>query len=298
LAARHRLGVVLLLEGPIADEINGLRRALGDAALGRIGPHVTLVPPVNVRVGDLDAALGVVRSAAAACGRPLTVILGPPSTFLPANPVVHLPVSGDLPRLTRLRDAVFTGPLERSLRWPWVPHVTLADDADPGTIPPALAVLRAYEAVTVVERVVVLEERHGPAGRRWEPWADADLAPRVVVGRGGLDLTLTGGRVLDPAAARLVEDAGLAVPAPGVGLVVTGVSEGRLAGVAAAWRTDAGGRVLVVVDPERRRSGFGRQLLARVESAVRAAGWDCPTLIASGPAGFYAACSGWSAPQA
>ena len=48
MANRHRLGVAVVIDPPVADEINGLRRAVRDGALDRIAPHVTLVPPVNV----------------------------------------------------------------------------------------------------------------------------------------------------------------------------------------------------------------------------------------------------------
>jgi 2'-5' RNA ligase len=334
--SKRRLGVALLLDAPLADEINGLRRAVGDRALGRIDPHITLVPPVNVRGESVAGALEIVRAAARACGRPLALTLGPPGTFAPANPVVHLPVGGDLAPLRRLRDATFAGPLARTLSWPWVPHVTLADDVDPASIDAMLAVLAHFEVATVIDRVVVLEERHYAAGRRWEPLADAALAPGALVGRGGLDLMLVEGRVVDPQAAALIAGAGLALPAwasgavasldrsdpsgpsargssapgssapgpsapgpsaPGPsapGIVVTGLVGGMLVGVALAWRTDAGGRILVVVAAPHRRSGLGRQLLLHTESAVRGAGWDCPVLVAPQPAGFYRACSRWS----
>lgn len=303
MASRRRLGVALLLDPPLADEINGLRRGLGDGALGRIDAHITLVPPVNVRAEEIPAALEIVRRAARACGRPLGLTLGPPGTFAPANPVVHLPVGGDTETLRRLRDATFAGPLERTLSWPWVPHVTLADAVDPAGIEAALVALAHFQVETEVDRVVVLEERRGPAGRRWEPFADAALAPGALVGRGGQDLMLVQGRLLDPAAADLITAAGY--QAPGVSeadvgrggsdlLVITGGVDGVLAGVAVAWRTDAGGRVLVAVAPARRHSGLGRHLLAHVEAAVRAAGWACPVLAAPQPAGFYRACSRWS----
>jgi 2'-5' RNA ligase len=88
---KRRLGVVLLVPPPWAAEIDGLRRALGDGALGRIAPHLTLVPPVNVREEDVPAALAVLRSAAAEVDGPsLVVRLGPAATFSPENPVVYL----------------------------------------------------------------------------------------------------------------------------------------------------------------------------------------------------------------
>ena len=60
---RVRLGVVLLVPPPVAGEIDGLRRAVGDGALGKVAPHVTLVPPVNVRDERLlDAVHGPVST--------------------------------------------------------------------------------------------------------------------------------------------------------------------------------------------------------------------------------------------
>ncbi len=54
---KRRLGVALLIPAPLDREIDGLRRAVGDGALGRIPPHLTLVPPVNVREDRLGEAL-------------------------------------------------------------------------------------------------------------------------------------------------------------------------------------------------------------------------------------------------
>jgi hypothetical protein len=48
---RVRLASALLVPEPFAREIDGLRRALDDD-IDRVPPHLTLVPPVNVRVGS------------------------------------------------------------------------------------------------------------------------------------------------------------------------------------------------------------------------------------------------------
>jgi 2'-5' RNA ligase/GNAT superfamily N-acetyltransferase len=201
---RRRLGVALLLDPPLADEIDGLRRAVGDRALGRIPPHVTLVPPVNVAERDLASALARLRDAAASVSGPMRLVLGPPATFLPDNPVLHLPVGGDTDALGRVRATVFAGPLSRPEAWPWTPHVTLADEADPARLEAALRVLGGYQAGFEADRLVLLEERKTGKARRWRPLADAVFGPRLVVGRGGLELELTLGRLLDPEAAALL----------------------------------------------------------------------------------------------
>src|SRR5438309_8595120 len=102
-----RLGVVLLIPPPLDREIDTLRRAVGDGTYGRVPAHVTLVPPVNVNAERLPDALRVLRRAAAGF-RPFSVHFGPPATFLPANPVLYLPLAGaGRASVFELRERVF-----------------------------------------------------------------------------------------------------------------------------------------------------------------------------------------------
>jgi 2'-5' RNA ligase len=113
-----------------------------------------------------------VLSEAAAASGPMRLELGPLATFLPANPVLYLRVGGDVDRVRHLRDEVFRPPLLRPLTWPFVPHVTVADDAEPDRIESALDVLRDYTGSCQVTQIHLLQER---PGRIWEPIAAADL---------------------------------------------------------------------------------------------------------------------------
>jgi len=196
----------VLLPAEVAAEVDGLRRACGDPALGRVPSHLTLVPPVNVRAEDLPAALTRLRAAAAAVPGPLELVLGPPATFLPINPVLYLEVGGpDLAAVHRLRDRVFAFPLERRLTWPFVPHVTVADGADPDRIDAAVTALADFAIPVTFERVHLLEEGEQ---RTWRPLADCPLGPPDLVGRGGFELELTTTDLLDPEAAAFLADAG------------------------------------------------------------------------------------------
>ena len=300
--SKRRVGVALLPDPPVSDALDGLRRALGDPSLGRIPPHITLVPPVNVRGAELGGALARLRAAAAGQPGPLRLNLGPPATFLPDNPVVFLEVGGDLARLGALRDAVFAPPLRRPLSWPWVPHLTVADSASEDRIAAALTALDRFAVAATLDRVVLLEERRGQV---WSSLADAALSPATVVGRGGLALDITRGRILDPEVRHMLHEAGAASaewcgegsrpPGPHFPpIVLSARREGLPAGVATAWRADDGGHVAVFVDLAVRRQGVGGTLLAHLESAVVAAGWACPALHAHGPAGFYGARSSYS----
>lgn len=305
-----RLCAALLIDPPQRDEIDGLRRGLGGAAgLGRIAPHVTVVPPVNVASAGLRRAQTTLRAAAGSAPGPLHLELGPVATFAPANPVLYLQVGGDLHGLARLRARLLAPPLSppssRPDLRPFVPHVTLGRATDPVWTAAAIAALACYRMTVACDRVVLLAERSDAGGRRWVPWADAALLPAAVVGRGGLPLELTRGRLVDPeAAALLPPEAAALLPAGAAGtgpagegagdgagdgrrIVVTARREAEVVGVAVAWVDDDGGQVAVVVDPACRGQGIGSHLLAAVESDVASAGWSCTTLAAHGPAAWY-----------
>lgn len=301
--SRRRLGVAVIPDPPVRDEMEGLRRALGDPSFGRVVPHLTLVPPVNVRSSDLGTALAVLRSAASAQPGSLRLTAGPPATFLPDNPVMFLQVGGDLERLRVLRDGVFRPPLERTLSWPWVPHFTLADGIDEGRIRSALASLDRYAAVVEIDRVVLLEEVRG---RSWRALADARLGPAVVVGTGGLSIRITRGTIPDPLALQAIgeveeepETFWLGWPTGSddpSAIVLTAHRGPDLVGTAAIKTARDGPRAAVFVLPEARGQGVGGHLLARLESDALEAGWDLLSVTGVGPAGFFESRSAWIRP--
>ncbi len=239
---RLRLGVALLLPAPVAHEVDGLRRALGDANRTRVAPHITLVPPVNVRQEHLGTALAVLRAAAAAAPRELTVTLGPPASFLPANAVFYLPVAGNLPALVKLRERVWAPPLTRTLTWPFVAHVTLADEAPAERIAAAVAAMADYQVTATFDRVHLLVERRpeGGAGPQWVPLADVGFGPPAIVARGGpLAVELTRSCLIDPEAQALL--AGTAAGALAAGALAAGaLAAGSLASGAPAGSLAAG----------------------------------------------------------
>ena len=281
--AKARLGVALLLPSPVAGEVDGLRRAVGDGALGRIPAHLTLVPPVNVAEARLADALAVLRHAAAAT-RPITLELGPPGTFLPANPVLYLGVDGDVAGVRALRERVMREPLARTTTWPFVPHVTLADSAPPEVIEAAISALGHYRAEARFDGVNLLRE--GP-GRIWAPIAEAPFRPPAVIGRGGLPLEMTVTDHLDVDATSAVRP--FAITARRSGEVVATAS-GSIHGERAVLDR-------LVVDAAHRRQGIGSHLLAAVASLAAEAG--CSTMVTGSPPGpdgqAFLLARGWTA---
>lgn len=299
---RRRLGVALLVPKPFDAEVDGLRRALGDGALGRIPAHLTLVPPVNVREDEVPDALRVLREAAIAT-EPFAVTLGPPATFSPVNPVVYLAVDGPgRDEVVRLRDAVFRPPLERSLSWPFEPHVTLADEVtSTDRIAAALGALRDYTVDVRFDRVALLEQ--GDA-RVWRPIAAIPFERAVVVGRGGgLEVTLDRSTMLDDEAQRwtLAEWARYSTDEYGIDdedepFAITARRNGVVVGTATGdLRVHDAYVARLIVAAAERGTGVGSRLLAATESLAAERGLTRLTLRtqAAGPARLFYEARGW-----
>lgn len=168
-----------MIPPPVSVEIDGLRRALGDRQLGRIEPHVTVIPPINLHDEQVADALAVVQAAAS--GRePLVLRIGPVQTFGLESPVRFLAVDPWAP-LVELHEACLTGVLDRPERRPFHPHVTV--DIDGGVVgapDPAIELLSSYRAEVVVDRLTVLEHvavEGGDVPRRWETYNAYRLGP-------------------------------------------------------------------------------------------------------------------------
>jgi len=297
---RRRLTVALVVTGALANEIDGMRRALGAKALERIAPHCTVIPPVNVREDCLEEVLADVRRAAAKSA-PIAVNLGPPDTFWPRTPVLYLAVSGDLEALASLRSDLGTGPLAPPPARPvrqFVPHLSLDQRIDPSRLAHALEALADYRATYCFERVTVLEQ---DAGHRWHPLADASLGRPGVAGRGSLDLELSVVERPDPVVVAWVDEQWASYSRQRYGDAVRPIEPyaliaragGRLVGFVDG---EVRGPVIrigrLIVSPQWRGFGVGSHLLRAVERLGLERGCGrvrLETLLGAGAEKFYAA---------
>lgn len=303
---RTRLAVALLVPPPVASEVDGVRRALGDRRRTRIAPHVTLVPPVNMPADRVVDAVSVLQDAAQALGPlgSLRLELGPVASFGADSGIVYLAVGGaphHNDALRGLRDSLRLGPFAREDRHEFVPHVTVADRLPPDAVADATALLAGFRTEITIDRVHLLEHRHDGGGSRWEAIADARFAEPAVVGRGGLELELVTAGLIDPVARTLIELATRAtgddvvaedgagsgggpagpdvverfraeVPRGAEPVVVTARRRRTTVGVAWGWGhpTLAGEVLAVVVAPDARHQGVGGHLRRRVEAHLAA----------------------------
>jgi 2'-5' RNA ligase/GNAT superfamily N-acetyltransferase len=281
----------MTVAGDAAREIDGLRRALGGSGLGRIDPHVTLVPPVNVREEDLVDVLRLVRGVAAA--DPAEVVLGPARTFAPRTPVVYLEVGGDTARITDLRRRLSQPPLVPGVarpERPFVPHVTIGGRVDRARIAGALAMLDEFKLSVSLATVVLCEQDVAAPRHPWHVIADVALGSGATVGRGGRELVFVGSTILDPETAEWAQATpGEEPPGPevdeaaGARFVLVAYAGGRPVG--AVVGSVAGATVEVHrirVDAGRRGEGIGGQLVAAAERA--AAGRGCTRVVFAAPA--------------
>ena len=121
------LGIVVPVPEPWAQLLVDWRGKVGDPQAAVVPPHVTLLPPTEVPVSRRPA-IAAHLAAVARQHPPFDMHLAGTGTFQPVSDVVFVAVARGIGNCELLADAVRTGPLERSLSFPYHPHVTVAHD--------------------------------------------------------------------------------------------------------------------------------------------------------------------------
>jgi 2'-5' RNA ligase len=159
------IGVAIPVPEPFAAELQSWRRAFGDPLACAIPPHITLMPPTVVAVGELSTIEKHLAEVAAA-GEPFRVRLRGTATFRPVSPVVFVALAEGISACEMLSKAVRTGPLPGELSYPYHPHVTVAHDLPEDVLDRAYAQLTDYAALFDVSSFSLYE--HG-ADQVWRP---------------------------------------------------------------------------------------------------------------------------------
>jgi 2'-5' RNA ligase len=173
---RRYIGVAFGLPEPFNRELQGWRDRLGDPNAHRIVPHITLLPPTEVdsaRLAEIDEHLRKV----AADEEPFEIQIRGSASFLPVSPVVFVPLVLGIAACERIEAKVRSGPLQRDLRFPYHPHVTVAHDLPAEALDRAFEALAGYDACFAVRGFTLFEQ--GPDAT-WRPQRD------FVFGSGGL----------------------------------------------------------------------------------------------------------------
>jgi 2'-5' RNA ligase len=150
------IGVAIGLPEPSASELRAWRHKLGDPMADQIAPHVTLVPPTDVddsQVADIERHLAEVAASEA----PFTILLHGTGTFRPVSPVVFVALAAGISGCERVEKAVRTGPLARTLKFNYHPHVTVAHDLPADALDRAFAALADYSCEFAVDSFGLFE---------------------------------------------------------------------------------------------------------------------------------------------
>lgn len=165
------IGVSVGVPEPWGSELQSFRVGLGDTAAAGIPTHITLLPPVDVEdalLPGIDEHLAAVASASS----PYPVRLRGTGTFRPVSPVVFVNVVEGISRCEQLAFAVRQGPLAIEARFPYHPHVTVAQQLPEPALDRAFEELAPFECRFGVAHFSLFEHRDDQG---WTPVRDYAL---------------------------------------------------------------------------------------------------------------------------
>lgn len=170
--ARTTIGIAIDIPQPWGAELTRRRAATGDPQAEYVPAHLTLLGPTEVAAHRLDEIDRHLRRVAAAYP-PFTLHLRGTGTFRPVTEVVFVAVAAGISECERLAAAIMrSDAIQRVQRFPYHPHVTVAQDVAPERLDEVFADLAGFEAQFAVSRFTLFE--HGVDGR-WRPHRDYPL---------------------------------------------------------------------------------------------------------------------------
>jgi 2'-5' RNA ligase len=151
------LGVVVAIPEPWAQLLVDWRSKVGDPQAGMVPPHVTLLPPTEVPRGQRTAISAHLAQVARA-HPPFDMHLFGTGTFRPVSEVVFVAVAKGIGNCELLSRDVRTGPLNRTLSYPYHPHVTVAHDVPEDMLELAYSGLADLSAEFCVDHFTEFEQ--------------------------------------------------------------------------------------------------------------------------------------------
>jgi 2'-5' RNA ligase len=170
--ASARIGVAIDIPQPWGDMLTRRRAEAGDPLAAYVPAHLTLLGPTDVApegVPEVEQHLASVASA----HPPYDLHLRGTGTFRPLTEVVFVAVASGISECERLAAAIGeAAELRRVLRFPYHPHVTVAQDVPPDALDAVYEDLAEFSAKFEVDRFTLFE--HTNDGR-WRPRRDFRL---------------------------------------------------------------------------------------------------------------------------
>ncbi|ROT32070.1 2'-5' RNA ligase family protein [Micromonospora sp. HM5-17] len=167
-----RVGVAVDIPEPWRGFLTRRRAEAGDPQAAYVPAHLTLLGPTDIPVASLPAVERHLAAVAAA-HRPYRLHLRGTGTFRPVTDVVFVVVAAGISECELLAGAIGSAPeLRRENRFPYHPHVTVAQDVAPEALDKVYEDLADFSAIFTVEKFTLFS--HGDDAR-WQPRRDFRL---------------------------------------------------------------------------------------------------------------------------
>ncbi|MEU2168670.1 2'-5' RNA ligase family protein [Micromonospora chersina] len=165
-----QIGIAVDIPEPWGGMLTRRRIEAGDPLA--VPAHVTLLGPTEIPVPALPAVEEHLARVAAT-HLPFTLHLRGTGTFRPVTQVVFVAVAAGISECELLAAAINAAPeLHREARFPYHPHVTVAQDVPPEVLDKAYEDLADFSALFEVEAFTLFS--HSGA-TRWQPRRDFRL---------------------------------------------------------------------------------------------------------------------------
>jgi 2'-5' RNA ligase len=163
------IGVAIDIPEPWGSQLTMRRAAAGDPQAAHVPAHLTLLGPTEVAPDDLDD-IDAHLATVAATHPGFTLHLRGTGTFRPVTDVVFVAVAAGISECELLAESVRAAPaIHRPQRFPYHPHVTVAQDVPARQLDRVFAELAGFEARFPVVGYTLFE--HCPAGH-WRSHRD------------------------------------------------------------------------------------------------------------------------------
>lgn len=167
-----RIGVAIDIPEPWGGRLTRRRAEAGDPQAAYTPAHVTLLGPTEVPTDALPAVERHLEKVAAA-QQPFTIHLRGTGTFRPVTEVVFVTLAVGISECELLAEAIASADaIDRDARFPYHPHVTVAQDVPADQLDAVFEDLASFSAKFHVTAFTLFS--HGGEGP-WRPRRDYPL---------------------------------------------------------------------------------------------------------------------------